>query len=687
MARPKPVPPPRPPAPPAPRPLLGGGRFALAAALCLGLLLAAYSNFYGNAFQFDDSHVVVNNLYLRSLDHVLGFFTDARTGSALPTNQNYRPLVTLTLALDYRLAHGLAPGPFHADQLVELLFLGIALWFFYRQVMDRAGPKSPANPYLALFAAALFTLHTVHTETLNLMHARSEILSALGLVSGFLLYLGAPRLRRYHLYLLPVAAGALAKTPAVLFAPLLFAWELLRPEESERPGEAPRWGRRLRRATLAALPAFVAGVVLFWFVEGKMAPPTMTYGGHDRLSYALTQAWVWLHYLRLFFLPLGLTADTDLQLVPAWYDTRVLAGAAAIAALAVVAWRAVHRRDAWPVAFGLAWFAIGLLPTSSVVPLAEPMNEHRVFLPFIGLTLAAVWGARLLLPARLSRPVPVIPAVLVCVLILAAHAAGAHVRNRAWKTGLSLWADVTQKSPGNGRAWTNYGVALMARGAYREAEASFERAALLVPYYWTLEINRGVVAGALGNAKDAEAHFRRAIELGPEQPDTHFYFAEWLAGVGRGPEAITHLETAVRLSPGAGSARALLLDLRAASGDAAGAAALAREVLAAEPGNARARAYLAGRSPYQIAGGNAKAYWSQGLFLGQRGSYVESALAYRAALALDPAYADALNNLGWTLGKLGFFPQAVPLLEKAVAVRPGDALARNNLAWVKSRLR
>src|SRR3954469_1040974 len=118
-------------APPAPR---LGGRFALAAVLCLGLLVAAYGGFFSNAFQFDDSHVLVNNLYLRSLANVPRFFADARTSSALPANQAYRPLVSLTLAVDYRLAHGLAPAAFHADQLAELALLGVALWFFYRKV-------------------------------------------------------------------------------------------------------------------------------------------------------------------------------------------------------------------------------------------------------------------------------------------------------------------------------------------------------------------------------------------------------------------------------------------------------------------------------------------------------------------------------------------------------------------------
>jgi hypothetical protein len=47
------------------------------------------------------------------------------------------------------------------------------------------------------------------------------------------------------------------------------------------------------------------------------------------------------------------------------------------------------------VAFGLAWFAIALIPTSSFFPLAEVLNEHRIFFPCTGLALAVVYGASL----------------------------------------------------------------------------------------------------------------------------------------------------------------------------------------------------------------------------------------------------------------------------------------------------
>ena len=653
--------------------------FFLAAACCLLVFLGAWANIFGNAFHFDDIHVVENNLYIRNLANAGRFFTDVRMVDSLPQNQAYRPLVTLTLAVDYFLGHGLSTRVFHLDQLFLLLVLGTALFFLYLRVMERASP-GPVNPFLALFSATLFCVHTVNTETMNLMHVRSEILSALGLVAGFLVYLGSPRLRRLQLHLVPMAAGSLAKTPAVVLAPLLFAWELIAPPK-DGPVARP-FSSRLKSALRASGPAFVAALLLFWFVEKHMAPPSLDYGGGDRAAYVRTQLWVWLHYLRLFVLPAGLSADNDLTLIPFWYDTRVLAGACALTALAWVAFRCAKTSEAWPVTFGLAWFAIGLLPTSSVIPLAEIMNEHRVFLPFVGLVLSAAWGCRLLLAGRIPRGV----AVTLCSAILAAMALGTHARNRVWLTHETLWADVTVKSPANGRGWMNYGEALMARGQLVKARECFERSALLRPSYWTLEINRGIVEDALGSPAAAEPHFKRAIELGPAQPEAHYYFARWLARVGRAPEAVSHLEAALRLSPGMAVARNLLTDLLAAAGDSSGAGALARETLAVDPQDARARAFSEGRFPAE-AGSSAAANRQAGIAFGQSGDYVASAVAYRAALALDPSDADALNNLGWTLGKLGLFPQAVSALERAIALRPDFTLARNNLAWMRSQTR
>jgi tetratricopeptide (TPR) repeat protein len=655
----------------------------------VALILAAWANTLPNGFHFDDSHVVVNNLFVRDLSHVPRYFVDARTFSSLPANATYRPLTTLSLAIDYGLAGGLSSRVFHASQILLLIALWAALLFFYRRLFDLSDPN-PGNRWLALLGATIFAIHTANTETMNLMSARSEILSALGLVLAFLAYFSLKGRKGTIVSILAMTAGALAKVPAVLYGPLVFLWNLIPPQgEPERGYGEPRLLPRIRRALAAAAPALIAGALVFLFVT-RMDAPGSNYGGRSPVAYARTQIWVWLHYLRLFVAPAGLTADTDLELISKSYDTRVFAGLLAMAGLFFVAVRCAARRETWPVTFGLGWFALALLPTSSFIALAEPMNEHRVFLPYIGLIPAAVWGGARLVRKRIGSGDPARAAArwtlaAAGLVVLGALGVGTHVRNEVWRSDESLWADVTRKSPGNGRAWMNYGLALMARGEGLGAKAAFEHAATLTPNYWSLEINLGIVNGLLGNQATAEQHFRRAVELGSGFPDAHYFFARWLVERGRAPEALPHLERAIALSPAYETARLLQMDLLAARDGFGAARAAAARYLDLDPSNARAGSYAAGSPPLQAPSPTYDAYFRMGVDLGQKKQFVESALAYRTALRFDSQSADALNNLGWTLSQLGFRREAIPVLEQALRINSRFDLARNNLAWIRSQ--
>jgi hypothetical protein len=53
------------------------GLFLLLAVVAALLIIAAYANSLHNEFHFDDSHVIVNNAYIRSLRNIPSFFTDA----------------------------------------------------------------------------------------------------------------------------------------------------------------------------------------------------------------------------------------------------------------------------------------------------------------------------------------------------------------------------------------------------------------------------------------------------------------------------------------------------------------------------------------------------------------------------------------------------------------------------------
>lgn len=625
--------------------------FAVYCAAAIALVLAAYANSLHNSFHFDDSHVIETNLYLRNLANVPRFFTDAHTFSSLPQNATYRPLVTLSLAIDYARGHGLDPLAFHTTQIALLLITGALLVIFFTPIIGE---------WLALFAATLFCVHTANTETMNLISARSELLSTIGLLLSFILYQRSAFARRTLLYLLPLAAGALAKAPLVVFAPLLFAYAMLFE------------GQNGRRAFRTMLPSLLVGIALLAFLS-TMNAPEWTSGGGSRWSYLITQPFIWLHYFRLFFLPVGLTADTDWGTFAQWYDTRAVAGYAFIALLIWWIRRSAREEAGKPVAFGLIWFAVALIPTSSFFPLAEVTNEHRVFFAFVGLVLA---GTAWITAWMKTHSVPRNVVVSCAVAVLVAHAIGTHERNEVWRNEETLWADVVVKSPMNGRAWMNFGLTQMSRGRYAEAKAAFDRAVVYTPRYSYLEINQGIVEGELGHPAEAERHFHNALALNADT-NAHFFFARWLVKVGRAPEALDHLKESVRQSAAAPAPRALLLRLDDARGAEAETHALLAETRSLDP-NEPSIADVTRTWPSYAAA------FTDGLAAIQRQDWLAAAHASREALHHDPQSADAYNNLGWSLAQLGFRNEAVEAYRAALTRNPNHERARNNLQLLQT---
>ena len=103
-----------------------------------------------------------------------------------------------------------------------------------------------------------------------------------------------------------------------------------------------------------------------------------------------------LKYFISFFLPVALSADTDLTPFKSIADSRFYIGLLFLVALLTIAVKTSIHERLRPISFGIVWFFFTLLPTS-IMPLAEVMNDHRVFLPYIGLMLSVSWSALRLL--------------------------------------------------------------------------------------------------------------------------------------------------------------------------------------------------------------------------------------------------------------------------------------------------
>ena len=90
----------------------------------------------------------------------------------------------------------------------------------------------------------------------------------------------------------------------------------------------------------------------------------------------------------------------------------------------------------YAIGHGLTPWAFHL---SSLAPLAEVTNDHRMFLPFVGLTRAVVAALR---PPPLSHRY-LAPAAAVWLIALSC---GTVVRNAVWHNEATLWADTIRKA-------------------------------------------------------------------------------------------------------------------------------------------------------------------------------------------------------------------------------------------------
>jgi len=668
------------------------GLFYLLMLVLAGAVGLAYSNHFHNSFHFDDSHAIQDNINLRSIGNIPRFFVDAATLSSLPANQCYRPVLSTLFAINYR-AGGGSPYWFQVSAFFQYMVLWVLLFFLFRRVFSCSNPGS-GNDIIALLASGFYIIHTANAETVNYISAGSDLLSTLFMVASLLIYAARPAWRKFGFYLFPAALAMLTKAVSAVFPLFLMAYLVLIEKKIPLTALMKAENRKESlRALLAILPAVLVCVGLL-ALSSWMLPKTFTPSSLSRFEYLLAQPFAIVHYFNSFLFPFNLSADTDWGPIRNIFDDRVLAGGAFIAFMTYAALAASRNRRTMPIAFGILWFFIGCAPTSSgIVPLAEVINDHRMFLPFIGLAIAGSWGAVLLIERcePLCRRSGVFKSCLIVLIagLFAAHGYGTFQRNKVWKDEASLWYDVTLKSPGNARGLMNYGLALMSGGDFRGALGYFEKALLIAPDYAYLQINIAIAKDAMGDAASAESHFKRAIECNPAFFGCYFYYARFLDKRGRQAEAVPLLQKAVELSPGYGESRYLLMRIYARENDWESVAKIAEDTLKRSPEDPMARSYrewaLNPLDPVPVSEITAMSdptpdsYVWLSLVYYQHDRFDKCIEAARQALRLKPKCVEAYNNICSAYIRLGDKSRATRACESALEIDAGFELARNNL--------
>ncbi len=628
------------------------------------LLLLIYAKHFDNPFEFDDDHTIKTNEHIKDLKNIPLFFKDGTTTSSLPSNQAYRPGLTGLNAIDYWFGGKAEPEPFyfHRTIFITYIILGFILFFFFLKIFNQAYYHK-WNILIALYTTTWFWVHTANAETINYIIARSDSFSTLMIVLSFILFIFKPAWNRYYVYLIPVIIGFFVKEPTIMFGLLLFLYLFLFKENlSLSDIFRKKHFSKLTITIWQIAPAIIVGILLFLWSRYK-TPATWESGYSDWYHYAITQPFVIVHYINNFIFPVNLVIDTDWSPLQTIFDDRFIAGVIIIFFLLFIALKTSNNIKTKPITFGILWFFIALIPTSSIFPFSEVLNDHRTFFPYIGLFIASSWAIGLLIYKYEQKIIvsPLYKKIIfsIAIIILCAHTIGTLKRIEVWDSSEKLWKEATEKSPLNGRAWMNYGLTQMAKANWVEAEKCFKKTNELWPLYPLGYINMGILNASINKPIEAEEYYRKGLSFGSSNPSLYYFYGRFLVNQKRFDEAKIIVDNGLHLT----SNHTGLLGLK-------------EEII----NNSLSKEELI-NNLVKVANQNptAENYINLSLEYYNQQKYEDCIKAAREAIKIKPDYALAYNNICAAHNLLHNWDKAIEACNEAIKIQPDFQLAKNNL--------
>jgi hypothetical protein len=493
-----------------------GRAVRVAAAAVFALAVLAYGASIAGDWVFDDLHSIAGNPPLHDVGNVARFWVDPSTFSS-GIGRMYRPALLTSFALN--LACSPAAWACKAGNvLLHGAVAGLLFGWLWR---------CSRNLRASVVVAALFAVHPLASEAVNLVSARSEGLMLLGLLLALHCHLSSLRGGGAWAHAGAAAATVLAcgskETGAVVpFVCAAQAW-LLR--GAGRSGARSAIVRAVGavRGVVPMLAVVACYLVARKLLLGEVAVPLLGRTGDDPSSghgrslvmQLATMGTLLPGCVLQAVWPAGITIDPPVTFRASFAEPAVLLGWGTMAALsALAAWPGPGARLrrlglvlAWAVA--LPWI---------VVPLNMPLAWHRLYAPLAGFAAIAVAVAprvRRVVSTRLAReprPLRAAPAVAFALVLVAGVAESTRL-SLVYRDERALWAEALAHAPDSFRSWWGLGTSRLRHGDVAGAIEPLAKAHALCPTHFDTLRN---YAEALTSLPDADALPERALAIAGE---------------------------------------------------------------------------------------------------------------------------------------------------------------------------
>ena len=514
------------------------------ALIVAAVAMLVYANNLGHDWTYDDVDYVSLNEYV-SNPLPLGkiFSTTYLYGVDGQQTALYRPVTILSYSVNSALT-GLRPSMFH---LVNDLMHAVnsVLVFLVLSVVS-------AGSAAGFYSALLFAAHPIHTEAVNNVVGRAELLSFFFMMLSLYTFLLRDRNRKlyYPVSLVLFLAAVMSKeTPAVL--PIIIAFIAIARRIRGEEGN-------VKRSSLEAGGFF--GVLFLYLalrhVVVQRLGPVPEVMMHDNplagMAFAgrlPTTLAVLGRYSALLLLPVRLSADYSFNQIPVlgtlfngWALFGVIIALLTIAAGIIAAGRSRE------VFFGILMLGLPYLVISNIFyTVGTIMGERLLYIPSLGFAILAAWGVDRLFSDRLKMRKA---AILMITGVTILYGGRTLVRNPDWKNNDAIFTKTAQASPNSVKTAYNYALVLNNTGRFAESIDWYRHAVAIWPGHYNAWFNLGNTLSRVGRFEESAAAYHKAIELMPEDTGTLHNLALTYRRMKQPEKAIETFEKLLQLTPG-----------------------------------------------------------------------------------------------------------------------------------------
>jgi len=662
---------------------------ALEAALIAAATWLVYAPAFHGGWFWDDPSEITNNLALRSRAG-LGRIWFA------PDSPDYYPLKMSLQWVQWHLWQDNLTG-YHLTNVGLHLLSAYLIWW----LLSKLGVR------LAWIGGLLFAVHPLAVESVAWISELKNVLSLPLLLLAFGAWIEWDRKRGtgfqpvidqdtgrmpvlhqfkshpsafwYLLALLFFLASMLCKSSVVMFPVvlLLYAWW--------RRGRVA-WSDLRATAPFFAV-ALILGLVTYWFQE-NVASKDLVIGQGGFLPRLAVAGMAIMFYAWKFVWPVDL-----MPIYPRWAVNPPALWQfwpwPLIGAVIFVIWRlsgsegsggmkrgrgGAPRPEATgcrfylgrPVALGLGWFLINLVPVLGFVPMSflriSWVADHFAYLPMVGLVGVAAAGLSLAFDKVAQASSPAVsttaggtPALLwpvfVTAVLLAVLAGLARQQAAIFQSEQAAWVHTLARNPEAWLAHNNLSNILLNEGKVGEAQKEVEWALRIKPDFAEAHNNLGNILLQIGQVEAARPQFEAAIKFRKNYAEAYNGMGNYCLKSDRPEMALAWYEAALKLKPDYTDCR----DNRAAALESLGRVN---------------EAIVEYRKVLEVKPGFAAAHYNLGIALAKAGEFPGAVEQYSLALQIDPTLVQAYNNLANALVAMRRTREAIADYEQALRINP-----------------